>query len=224
MAESAGTAAAASGSEGATAQPAGDSQAAGFTPPAEWLESDHYKPFIKEDKSFDIEGLGKKYAELAQQVPVIPAKADDYSFEFPQDFQVDEAALQLHRQMAKELGLTQAQYEGVTKHELQAYAAKAEAEAKQLSEAKNALVKEWGGQQQFETRIGKCREVAARFFGKEIVDKHDLANDPVFVKGLWAIASTISEDKLKQGSQSGANERPLGIDGRPRLRFKSMGE
>jgi hypothetical protein len=39
-----------SGDNGASAQPAG------FKAPSEWVEIEHYKPFFKEDKSFDVEG------------------------------------------------------------------------------------------------------------------------------------------------------------------------
>lgn len=213
MADDAGTPNAGdSGDNGATAQPVG------LTPPAEWAESEHFKPFYKEDKSFDLQTLGKSYLDLAAKQPVLPKSVDEYTFEFPADFKPDDAAWQLHREMAMELGLTQKQFEGVTKNELAAFARNAKAEAEKLDAAKAELIKEWGGKQSFDARIEKCKGVAKAVFGEKITES-ELATNPDFVKGLWTIANKITEHGLVLGGQSGAGSRPLGIDGRPILDY-----
>ena len=212
MAEGDSTASAASGDNGASAQP-------GFQAPAEWAEAETYKPFFKEDKSFDVEALAKTYAETVSKVPVIPAKAEDYSFDFPKDFPLDEAAIKLEKEAAKNLGLTQAQFEGMQKHALSEYTRLSEEVAAKSEKAKAELVKEWGGPQKFDANLAKVNKAAEMFFGKDAFTNEALTNNPVVIRGLFKIAEKLTEDTLKSGSGSGADSRPLGIDGRPILDY-----
>ena len=212
MADPASTAAAAGSDPSATAQPAG------FTPPAEWAEAETYKPFFKEDKSFDVQALAKSYADTKAQIPVVPAKADDYKAEIPKDFPMDEVDVKLQKELAQKLKMTQEQYEGMVAHDLARFSRVSEEMAKTVEAAKATLVKEWGGPVKFEANLAMARKAAQTFFGPDIA-KHDLANDPTFVKGLYQIATKLREDTLKSGSGSGADSRPLGIDGRPILDY-----
>lgn len=210
---------------GAAAQ-GGDGQGAsaqtGFQAPAEWAEVETYKPFfIEKDgtKSFDVNGLATKYAETVKQIPVVPAKADDYKFEFPKDFPVDEVALKLEREAAKNLGLTQAQFEGMQKHALAEYARVAQELAAKSEAVKSELVKEWGGPQKFESNLAKVNKAAEMFFGKDAFTNEALTNNTTVIRGLFKIAEKLTEDTLKSGTGSGANARPVGIDGRPMLDY-----
>jgi len=214
MAEGDSTAAAAGGTTGATAQPA-----ASFQAPAEWSESEHYKPFFKEDKSFDVEGLAKAYADTKAQIPAVPAKADEYSFEFPKDFPVDEAAFKLEKEAAKSLGLTQAQFEGLQKHALSEYARVAEEVVAKSEQVKAELVKEWGGPQKFEANLERVNKAAELFFGKDAFQEDALRNNAVVIRGLFKIAEKLTEGTTISGAAAGADNRPVGVDGRPILRF-----
>ena len=215
MAEAAGTPNAGnSGDNGATAQ-------SGFTAPPEWAEVETYKPFFVEkdgEKSFDVHGLAKSYAETVTKIPVVPAKADDYKAELPKDFPVDEVDSRLQKELAKNLGLTQAQYEGIVKHDLSRFSRVADEMAKTVEVAKATLTKEWGGPQKFEANLAMARKAAEAFFG-DALKNHDLGNDPALIKGLYKIATKLSEDTLKSGSGSGADSRPVGIDGRPMIDY-----
>jgi hypothetical protein len=204
----------------------GDNGAAGastgFQAPAEWAEVETYKPFFVEKdgaKSFDVNGLATKYAETVKQIPVVPAKADDYSFEFPKDFSIDEAVLKLEKEAAKNLGLTQAQFEGMQKHALSEYARMAQEVAAKSDTAKAELVKEWGGPQKFDANLAKVNKAAEAFFGKDAFTNEALTNNPVVMRGLFKIAEKLTEDTLKSGSGSGADSRPVGLDGRPMLDY-----
>jgi hypothetical protein len=214
MAEDAGTQGAGnSGDNGAAAQ-------SGFTAPPEWAEVDSYKPFfIEKDgaKSFDVHGLATKYAETVKQIPIVPAKADDYSFEFPKDFPIDEATLKLEKEAAKSLGMTQAQFEGMQKHALSEYARLSEEVAAKVEAAKATLTKEWGGPQKFDANLAMARKAADVFFGPGAFKGHDLGNDPALIKGLYMIATKLSEDTLKSGSGAGADSRAVGEYGTPIL-------
>ena len=203
MADDAGTAAAASGTEGATAQPTG------FQAPPEWSEVETYKPFFVEkdgSKTFDVHGLAKTYADTVTKIPVVPAKAEDYSFEFDKDLPVDEAAFKLAKEAAKNLGLTQAQFEGMQKHAVSEYARVAGELASKRESAKAELVKEWGGPQKFKANLEMARKAAKTFFGNAL-ENHPLADDPGIAKGLYTIATKLSEDTLKSGSGAGADSR-----------------
>lgn len=210
MAEDAGTP-----NAGNSGNDSGASAPTGFTPPAEWAEVEHYKPFFKEDKSFDVEGLAKSYADTKAQIPVVPAKAEDYSFEFPEGLQIDEAKFLLEREAAKSLGLTQAQFEGLHKHALAEFAREAEAAAAEGEKVKAELTREWGGPQKFEANLEKVNKAAELFFGKDVFSQDALKNNPVIMRGLLKIADKLTEDTLKSGTGAGADSRPIGIDGRP---------
>ena len=214
MADAAGTAAAAGGDNGAAG--------AGFTAPAEWAEVDTYKPFFVEKdgaKTFDVNGLATKYAETVSQLPVVPAKADDYSFEFPKEFPIDEATFKLEKEAAKNLGLTQAQFEGMQKHALSEYARMSQEVAAKSESAKAELVKEWGGPQKFDANLARVNKAAEMFFGKDAFTNEALTNNPVVMRGLFKIAEKLTEDTLKSGSGAGADSRPIGLDGKPMLDY-----
>ncbi len=211
MADNASATSVVSGTESATAQP-------GFTPPAEWSEMESYKPFFKQDKSFDVAALGKSYADTISKIPVVPAKADDYSFEFPKDFPLDEAALKLEKEAAKSLGLTQAQFEGMQKHALSEYARMAQEVAAKAESVKAEFVKEWGPQK-FDANLAKVNRAAEQFFGKDAFTNDAIRNNPAVIRGLFKIAEKLTEDTLKSGSGAGADSRPHGVDGRPILDY-----
>ena len=217
MADNAGTAAAASGTTGAAAQPAG------FQAPAEWAEVETYKPFFVEKdgaKSFDVQALAKSYADTKAQIPVVPAKADDYKFEFPKDFPIDPAVLKLEQEAAKKLGLTQAQFEGLQKHTLSEYARVAQEMAAKGEQLKSELTREWGGPQKFEANMAKVDKAAEMFFGKGAFQDDALRNNPVVIRGLFQISEKLSEDFLKTGGGgAGSSGRPVGIDGKPMIDY-----
>ena len=216
MADAAGTPNAGnSGDNGATAQ-------TGFTAPPEWAEVETYKPFFVEKdgaKSFDVHGMAKSYAETVAKIPVVPASADDYKAELPKDFPMDEVDAKLQKELAKNLGLTQAQYEGIVKHDLSRFSRVADEMAKTVEAAKATLTKEWGGPQKFEANLAMARKASDAIFGKEAFKDHDLGNDPMLIRGLYKLATKLSEDTLKSGSGSGADSRPVGIDGRPMIDY-----
>jgi hypothetical protein len=208
------TATAASGDNGAAGA------TTGFTAPPEWAEVETYKPFFVEKdgaKSFDVHGLATKYAETVKQIPVVPAKADDYKVELPKDFPIDEVDVKLQKELAKNLGLTQAQYEGIVKHDLSRFTRVADEMAKTVEAAKATLTKEWGGPAKFDANLAMARKAADTFFGTDAFKDHDLGNDPALIKGLYMIATKLSEDTLKSGMGSGADGRAVGEYGTPIL-------
>lgn len=221
MADGDSTAAAASGTNGGTAP-----QPISIDIPTDFEANEAFKPFFIEadgGKKFDFQALTKSYLDTKQAVPVVPETADAYKFEFPQDYPLDDADRQMQREMAKTLGMTQAQYEAVVKHDMARMNRVAEEMAKEREQAAKALQKEW--KTSYETNVGLAKKAAEAFFGKEFFSRFDLGNDPEMIKGLYTIATKMGEDTLKLGgSPAGADTRPVGNDGKPRLKFPSMGD
>lgn len=192
--------------------------------PPTWMEDENFKVFFKEEngaKSFDLESFQKHYIETKQALPAVPETADAYKFEFPEGWPLDEADIKLQRDMAKTIGLTQAQYEQIAKHDVARLANAADAEAKKHAEAVATLKKEWG--QKYDGNLTLAKKAAETWFGKGIGDLLDHESNPAIIKGLYSIASKMGEDTLRQGGAPETN-RPVGPDGRPRLAFKSMGD
>jgi hypothetical protein len=211
MTEGAGTAAAAGGEGGSESQTVNSI-------PADWAENEHFKDFYGEDKTFDFGKLSESYASTKAEVntlkenqPVVP---DDYSFEFPKEgYPIDEAEIKLQREMAKEAGLTQGQYEAAVKFDIARYAQKAEQITNAAEEAKSELVKKWGGAQKFEANMAAAAKIGGMVFGKEFVEKSELGNDTALLEGLYLLSQKLSEDTFREGSSAGSDGRKAGVDG-----------
>lgn len=219
MADEAGTPGAGdSGDNGAAAQPS-------FSIPSEWASHDDFKDFFKEEggsKAFDFKALAESYSASRKAIPVVPETADAYKAEFPEGWPLDEADRRLQREAAKEAGLTQAQYERLVAFDQARFVRAAEENAAEIAAAKEALQKEW--KQDFEANLGRARKVSEMIFGKEFTEASDLGNNPAFVRGLFTLATRMSEDTLKLGVIPAGDTRPKTDDGKPRLKFPSMGD
>lgn len=218
MADAAGTPDAGnSGDNGAAAQPS-------FVP-TEWASNDDFKGFFKgegDSKAFDFKALGEAFSASKKAIPVVPETADAYKAEFPKDWPLDEADRKLQREAAKEAGLTQDQYEALVKFDQARFVRAAEESAAEIAAAKDTLQKEW--KQDFEANLGKARKVSEMIFGKEFTEASDLGNNPAFIRGLYLLATKMSEDTLKLGALPAGDSRPKTEDGRARLKFTSMGD
>lgn len=220
MADDAGTQGAGdSGDNGAAAQIA-------FQVPTEWASNDDYKGFFTgegDSKAFDINALAGAYSEAKKAVPVVPETPDAYKAEFPDDWPLGDVDRQLQKETAKALGLTQEQYEGVVKFDIARLTRAAEEADVQMRQAREALQKEW--KQDFDTNLAKAKMVSDLVFGEEFTKSVDLGNNPAFIRGLYALSRKMSEDTLKIGGMpAGGDTRPKGEDGKPRLKFPSMGD
>jgi len=199
------------------------------TVPGEWAENDHFKDFYDADGRFDFERFGSEYTEaqgrlsdLSENQPELPASADDYAFDFGDDpaYPVDEVDVKLQRDLAKDLGLTQAQYEGIVKYDLARMARATEQIETEAKQTRDTLIREWGGQQKFDANLQAAAKTAVAIFGAEFAERTDLGNDPQLIRGLYLISQKLSEDTFKSGSGAGG-EPPLGDDGERRLVYDS---
>jgi hypothetical protein len=118
--------------------------------------------------------------------------------------------------------MTQAQAEAWVRHDLARLARGADEAAAETQKAKQTLGGEWKGD--FDKNLGLAKRVAESFFGSEFVKKTDLGNSPDLIRGLYKIAKQMGEDRFKTGGAPNQGSRPVGEDGRPRLKFPSMGD
>lgn len=188
--------------------------------PGEWAENDSYKDFFQEDGSFDFERFSETHEGMKALSPDVP---DEYSFEFPENNLLDETDIQLQRDMAKDAGLTQSQYEQIVKFDMARLSREADAITAEAEGAKAELIKEWGGEQKFKANLAAAAKVAATIFGEDFAERADLGNDTQLIKGLFAIHKNLSEDNFKQGSSVNSDNRKIGVDGEMLFNYGNSG-
>lgn len=219
MADNAGTPAGESGNPGGTAP-----QAISVTIPDAWAADENFKGFFKEadgKKQFDLSALQASYLDTKKALPAVPKSADAYKFEFPQEWPFDETDQKLFKETAQKHGLTQAQYEAVVKHDLSRMVRAADEAGAEAKKAMDALQGEWKAN--FKGNLELAKKAADKIFGPEFSKRVDVGNDPAVIKGLYLIATKMGEDTFRQGGAPQVG-RPTGVDGKPRLKFQSMGD
>lgn len=193
--------------------------------PTDFEQNEHFKPFFVEaegSKKFDFQALTKSYLDTKAALPVVPETADAYKAEFPQDWPLGEADVKLQRELAKEIGLTQAQYEKLVAFDHARMSRAAEEASADLQKAKQALGGEWKAD--YDKNLKMAKRAGELVFGPEFVKRAEIGNDPQIIKGLYLIATKMGEDTFRAGGTPAGDSRPVGDDGRPRLKFKSMGD
>jgi hypothetical protein len=216
MADNAGTPAGEGGSNSGTAP-------ISIEVPTDFEQNEAFKPFFVEAdgaKKFDFQALTKSYLDTKQALPVVPETADAYKAEVPDGW--DQADLKLQREMARQAGMTQAQYEAMVKFDLARMSRAAESVDADIAKAKERLVSEW--KSDYEKNLGMAKKAADAVFGPEFSQRVDIGNDPQIIKGLYLIATKMREDTFRAGGTPAGDLRPTGNDGKPRLKFPSMGD
>lgn len=229
MAEAASAATAASGTpDGASAPaPAADASPAAeaIAIPSEWVgDNSLFKPYVKDvdgKRSFDFESLQRDVTNYHQMSTAVPKTADEYQTQYPQDWVMGADDVKAVREAAKRVGMTQAQIEAWVSHDLARVQRASDEAAAELQKAKQSLGGEW--KHDFDKNLGMAKKVADQFFGPEFTTRADIGNDPQLIRGLYQIAKMMGEGSLVQGGAP-AGDRPTGDDGRPRLKFPSMGD
>jgi len=170
-------------------------------------------------KDMDVGKLATSYIDIQGQVPVIPGKPDEYSFEFPENVPFNEADHKLFKDFALKEGLTQGQFKALNEYDIQRIGNVMESYEAKRVEAWKQIKQDTGFE---ESEIEKKIEAVSKALGLgDLTDRLDLKSDPEFVKAMLSIKEKISEDVLKIGD-TGGKTRPRGPDGSPRLVFKDM--
>lgn len=198
---------------------------------AEVFPEEHREMF----QSFeDANGFVTHYKDLQGKVPQVPEKYEDIEgVEVNENNQ--EAFEALTKFSKEELGLTQDQFEKLTK-------AMVEHDTKLMNDLKSAndeefekvleeqakeseeeLTKDWGNE--YEPRLNQARNFLKAASDEEFMtylDETGLGNDPRMVKFLYKMSTHFKEDAFTDGKIEN-NDVSRNQEGRPILKFQSMG-
>lgn len=147
-----------------------------------------------------------KLAETSKLVPQVPTKPEEYKLEGKIEG-LDESFSAEFQKTAHELGLTNAQYEGLLKLEAQATLAESKAYEESKGVAKAELVKEYGDK--FDAKLEAAQGVLKAFGFTEkfaTMDSVDasMANHPDFFRFLVAVSEKITTDSINGSVNGGA--------------------
>ena len=201
--------------ENETAAPQGDTGSAAETTPS---FIDTLGDAFKGNEAFTgietAQTLAEKYletqaklAETSKLVPQVPTKPEEYKLEGKIEG-LDESFSAEFQKTAHELGLTNAQYEGLLKLDAQATLAESKAYEESKGEAKAELVKEYGDK--FDAKLEAAQGVLKAFGFTEkfaTMDSVDasMANHPDFFRFLVAVSEKITTDSIN-GSVNGGSQ------------------
>lgn len=209
-----------------------------FTPPT---FQETIPETLRENELFkeitDTGQLAEKFVEINSQLPQRPENPEAYKVEVPEGFPLDEGDLNIFKKVAYDLGFTADQFKGLMGHYIERETGLMEKMREQIKtnreESMNALKMEWGDQTDekvgksgsFIRTIGeKMGEGKSEEFAKWL-DDTKFGDDPMVIRLFATAAELISEDALALGSQENEGEkRPTTPDGKPRLKFESMGD
>ena len=147
-----------------------------------------------------------KLAETSKLIPQVPTKPEEYKLEGKIEG-LDESFSAEFQKTAHELGLTNAQYEGLLKLEAQATLAESKAYEESKGAAKAELVKEYGDK--FDAKLEAAQGVLKAFGFTEkfaTMDSVDasMANHPDFFRFLVAVSEKITTDSINGSVNGGA--------------------
>ncbi len=209
-----------------------------FTPPSfqETIPED-----LREHESLkeitDVGALTKNYVDLFSSQPTRPENPNAYEVTIPEGFPIIEEDLTAFKQGAYEAGLTQDQFKAVMGHYVERETRLAESYKadilKHREEAEKQLKMEYGDAYEAKTQKASnfLLALGEKLGGENVdafrkwLDDTKFGDDPMVIRLLSAASELISEDALIKGdNRTPNNERPIGSDGKARLRFESMGE
>ena len=200
--------------ENETAAPQGDTGSAAETTPS---FIDTLGDAFKGNEAFTgietAQTLAEKYletqaklSETSKLIPQVPTKPEEYKLEGKIEG-LDESFSAEFQKTAHELGLTNAQYEGLLKLEAQATLAESKAYEESKGAAKAELVKEYGDK--FDAKLEAAQGVLKAFGFTEkfaTMDSIDasMANHPDFFRFLVAVSEKITTDSINGSVNGGA--------------------
>jgi hypothetical protein len=208
-----------------------DGEYAPFTPPtfAEQIPEEHREAL---DGIEDLGGLAEKYVTLKSAQPVIP---EEYELpEIPDELNPDQQALDDFVLVAKELGLTQAQVNKIIEFDLnradkyQQQALKAHEEL--IANNESLMKSRWGANYDSNKEMASSglRKVLKTFKDGDKIEEEltssGFLDQPSVMRLFRKIGQVTSEDVFRPHDAAPVDDRPLGIDGRPRLKYPSMGD
>lgn len=162
---------------------------------------------------------------------------DEYKFDAPEGVEVNEEALAQFSEKAKDLGLTQSQYQGLIEYQTQLNAQGQEAMATQYEER----VGQWAeatrtdpviGGEDLDANLGLAKQAINTFGDDDLAKLIDapspdnpdglgLGNHPAFIRLLYKVGTAVSESDLVTGDSK--VEGPSSLERMYPSMFKAAG-
>lgn len=163
---------------------------------------EHVQGFESQEKAFE------DFIATKDKLPIVPEDESGYKYEYKEEDEKKKEAFEnwlgVMRKEAKSLGLTQKQFEGAVKRQMEIGAqqrkAAQERATKALEEATNTLKKEWGDD--YDKNAGMVDAMATELFDddfKAFGKNSGLFNNPAFIKGMFELSKKFSEDTFTKG-------------------------
>jgi hypothetical protein len=143
---------------------------------------------------------------LRQKIMGVPQDASEYTFELPEDADVDEERLESFKAFAKdELGLTKEQAQKILEWDLDGVKALNEAYAQEqeqaMRSAEEALRKEWKGDK-FKYNVEKAKDTLSYLGMDDYIDDPAYGNNPDFIRAVVEkIVPLIDNDTIIESRQ-----------------------
>ena len=209
-----------------------------YTPPA---FQEMLPETLRENELFkeiaDSGQLAQKYLDLHSAQPQKPQSIDAYAYDVPPDIPIVEEDINDFKKIALEIGLPIDHFKRVMDY----YFAREKRlidnfkadESRHREEAEGELKRLFGDR--YEAKVQKAnvfldaigKNLGEEDYGKfrKWLDDTKFGDDPMVIRLLAKASELISEDTFIKGDQrTKEGERPLGTDGQPRLKYKSMGD
>lgn len=185
-------------------------------------------------KGFDSpDAAVKELTGLKGKIPVVPDKPESFKVEFdktiaeiPQD--AIDGATKIYenwRPMAHTLGLTQAQFKTLVSMDARIRMEQSKKSMEEFKKDETTLKDEW--KSDFDANLGKAEDVVSKIFDDDFrgfLKKSGLADNPKFVKAMFNLSQSLSEDTFVRSQNRGADTGRK-IDpstGKPMLKYPSM--
>jgi hypothetical protein len=172
--------------------------------------------------------LAENYANLIKDQPVVPGDSSGYSFDFPDDFNLDADTFSSIKEKALELGITQKTFQGLMEFEVERERVAEETYrntvARNREAAENQLKTEWGDN--YDSKRDSAVKFLDRFQDENFrtfLEETKFGDNPTVIRFFANLAEKISEDAfINPGSRPPTGEQRRGEGGEPMLDFPSM--
>jgi hypothetical protein len=179
--------------------------------------------------------LATAHLELLSQQPDIPQTPDDYQFEIPENFPLDDNRLGNFKKIAHESRLAQTQFDAMAKAYVddfvQAQKEYEDSIAESRKNAEDTLKQKWGDK--YDENLDAAQRVldnlGKRIGNGELTDEvrqhledTQFGNDPMVIQLLFEISKFISEGRMESGDIREQDIVKRDEAGRPMLKFKPM--
>lgn len=156
-----------------------------------------------------VEDLAKHALDLEGKVPQVP---EDYEVSAPEGVELSDEAVNEFKEVAKEAGLTQEQFQKLVQFDADRFQTAQEAAQEQMQEEINqeleSLKSEWGNQ--FDAKVQTAKKALGAVADQgtyEFLDQTGMGNHPQMIKLFARLGERMSEDSFVSSDGGGPQSK-----------------